>query len=339
MLMPLAFGHAVAILSLWALGEDGAPPPALVACAAIAGVCFPPSGSVLRSRWHEMMGGDAELLRGAFAFDSVMIEVSFVSGPLITAILVALIGPQAALAASAVLVVAGTCPLRLEASGGSPGDSPRGSGRRSWAPASAGDPRRSAFDSAVRLLHRDGRGRPAGVLGSRGLSRPRRRPPGALVAWKRRRRPHVRRKAASERPLPVLPRRDASVPARLPAARAGFDSARDGNPRPGGRRSHRPAHRDPQPARGEPGPGRYGDRGLLMAHDLADRRRLARHRDCRNRGRGRAAGRQPSSPASRSPCWALRHRSSGVERSVPSRPRHDRDDRGPRGPGSRRPAG
>ena len=108
MLMPLAFGHAAAILSLWALGEDGAATPALVACAAIAGVCFPPSGSVLRSRWNEMMGGDAELLRGAFAFDSVMIEVSFVSGPLITAILVALIGPQAALAASAVLVVAGT---------------------------------------------------------------------------------------------------------------------------------------------------------------------------------------------------------------------------------------
>ncbi|HYH61592.1 MAG TPA: MFS transporter [Solirubrobacterales bacterium] len=108
MLMPLAFGHAAAILSLWALGEADAATPALVSCAAVAGVCFPPSGSVLRSRWNEMMDGDAELLRGAFAFDSVMIEVSFVSGPLITAVLVALIGPQAALAASAILVVAGT---------------------------------------------------------------------------------------------------------------------------------------------------------------------------------------------------------------------------------------
>ncbi|MDQ3758797.1 MAG: MFS transporter [Actinomycetota bacterium] len=107
-LMPLAFGHAVAILLLWALGAADAPTIALVGCAALAGLSFPPSGSVLRSRWHEMMGGDAELLRGAFAFDSVMIEVSFVGGPLITAILVATIGPQAALAASAVLVVAGT---------------------------------------------------------------------------------------------------------------------------------------------------------------------------------------------------------------------------------------
>lgn len=108
MLIPLATGHAVAILSLWALGEAGAPTAALVGCAVAAGVCFPPSGSVLRSRWPEMMKGDPALLRGAFAFDSVMIEVSFVGGPLITAVLVALVAPEAALALSSVLVVAGT---------------------------------------------------------------------------------------------------------------------------------------------------------------------------------------------------------------------------------------
>jgi predicted MFS family arabinose efflux permease len=55
-----------------------------------------------------MMKGDPELLRGAFALDSVMIEVSFVSGPLLTAILVALVAPEAALALSAALVVVGT---------------------------------------------------------------------------------------------------------------------------------------------------------------------------------------------------------------------------------------
>lgn len=108
LLMPVAFGHAAAILSLWILGVSGAPSWALVACAALAGLCYPPSGSVLRSRWPEMMDGDPELLRGAFALDSVMIEVSFVSGPLLTAILVALVAPQAALALSAALVVAGT---------------------------------------------------------------------------------------------------------------------------------------------------------------------------------------------------------------------------------------
>lgn len=108
MLVPLAAGHATAILSLWALGDAGASTPFLLLSAALAGVCFPPSGSVLRSRWPEMMGGDAELLRGAFAFDSVMIEVSFVAGPLITAIVVTLVSPQAALAVSAALVLIGT---------------------------------------------------------------------------------------------------------------------------------------------------------------------------------------------------------------------------------------
>jgi predicted MFS family arabinose efflux permease len=107
-LMPLAMGHATAILSLWALGVGGAPTGWLVACAGLAGICFPPSGSVLRSRWPEMMNSDPELLRGAFALDSVMIEVSFVGGPLVTAILVALISPQAALAVSAALVIGGT---------------------------------------------------------------------------------------------------------------------------------------------------------------------------------------------------------------------------------------
>jgi MFS family permease len=108
MLLPLSFGHAAAILSLWALGASDAPIAAIVVCAAVAGVCFPPSGSVLRSRWNEMMEGDPALLRGAFALDSVMIEVSFVSGPLLTAALVVLLGPEAALALSAALVVTGT---------------------------------------------------------------------------------------------------------------------------------------------------------------------------------------------------------------------------------------
>lgn len=108
MLLPLAFGHAAAILSLWALGAADASSPVLVGCALLAGTSFPPSGSVLRSRWPEMLDHDPELVRGAYALDSVTIEVSFVTGPLITALLVALTGPEAALAVSAVLVVAGT---------------------------------------------------------------------------------------------------------------------------------------------------------------------------------------------------------------------------------------
>lgn len=107
-LTPIACGHAAALLGLVGLGEAGAPVAALVGVAALAGVCFPPSGSVLRARFSELLGGDPELVRSAYALDSVTIEVSFVSGPLITAAAVALAGPQVALFLSAVLVILGT---------------------------------------------------------------------------------------------------------------------------------------------------------------------------------------------------------------------------------------
>ena len=107
-LTPVACGHALALLVLVALGEADAPAGVLAGVAAIAGVCFPPSGSVLRARFSELLGGDPELIRSAYALDSVTIEVSFVSGPLITAAAIALAGPEVALYISAALVVLGT---------------------------------------------------------------------------------------------------------------------------------------------------------------------------------------------------------------------------------------
>ena len=93
-LLPLAVAHGAAILALWGLGEVDAP-------AAVAG------GDRARRRRHVpavrrgaalalagAAGARPELVRGAYAFDSVTIEISFVSGPLITAALVALSGPR-----------------------------------------------------------------------------------------------------------------------------------------------------------------------------------------------------------------------------------------------------
>ncbi len=107
-LLPLAIVHGAAILSLWGLGEIDAPVVVLVTAALVAGASFPPSGAVLRSRWPELLRDDPELVRGAYAFDSVTIEISFVSGPLITGALVVVAEPQAAMALSSVFVVAGT---------------------------------------------------------------------------------------------------------------------------------------------------------------------------------------------------------------------------------------
>ncbi len=107
MLVPLGLVHASAVLSIWGLGSAGAPSVALAAIALLAGASFPPAGAVLRSRYPELLG-DERLVHGAYALDSVTIEVAFVSGPLLTAVVVALVGPQYALGLSAVLVLAGT---------------------------------------------------------------------------------------------------------------------------------------------------------------------------------------------------------------------------------------
>jgi len=54
-LMPLALAHAIALLAIWILGSSEAPDAVLMVAALGAGAAFPPSGSVLRSRWHELV--------------------------------------------------------------------------------------------------------------------------------------------------------------------------------------------------------------------------------------------------------------------------------------------
>jgi predicted MFS family arabinose efflux permease len=108
MLMTLASVHAASLLAIWSLGVAGAGTAVLAALALIAGVAFPPTGSVLRSRWPALLGERPELITSAYAFDSVMIETAFVAGPLLTALGVALFGPEAMLALSAGLMLGGT---------------------------------------------------------------------------------------------------------------------------------------------------------------------------------------------------------------------------------------
>jgi predicted MFS family arabinose efflux permease len=108
LLWPLAAGHAAGLVAIVALGEARAPAPALLAAAVTAGALYPPNPSVLRARLPELLRARPHLLTAAFALDSVLLEVSFVVGPLLTAALVALIVPAAALLVSAAIVVVGT---------------------------------------------------------------------------------------------------------------------------------------------------------------------------------------------------------------------------------------
>jgi MFS family permease len=126
-LMPAALLHAALLLALVGLTQGGAPGGVLVLFSALAGATVPPLSAVLRSLWPALMHERPDLLRTAYALDSVAIEFMFTIGPLITAAAIALFAPAAALFLSAALVIAGTLvfvtrPLAREFEPSEPGD-------------------------------------------------------------------------------------------------------------------------------------------------------------------------------------------------------------------------
>jgi MFS family permease len=127
MLVPLAFAHAGGLMAVWGIGAAGAGTALFVVASFVTGAAIPPVSSVLRSRWPYLLAEQPELIPSAFALDSVMIEVVFVVGPLLTTAVVALVGPQYALIVSTVCVLAGTL-LLLSGLHGRPGPerAPRG---------------------------------------------------------------------------------------------------------------------------------------------------------------------------------------------------------------------
>ncbi len=120
-LLPLAAGNATGLLALIALGSSGSPLAALMVTAAATGFSYPPSPSVLRARFPDLLHYRPELVKSAYALDSVLLEISFVCGPLLVAALVATVGPSSALAVSAAAVLAGVT-IFVSALGPEPGD-------------------------------------------------------------------------------------------------------------------------------------------------------------------------------------------------------------------------
>jgi MFS family permease len=100
--------HAAALGAIVATAEAGAPAGVLVACGLAAGFAIPPTSSVLRSMWPSLLREHQELVSAAYALDSVLIELIFVLGPLLTAAIATLLSPPAALVVSAASVIAGT---------------------------------------------------------------------------------------------------------------------------------------------------------------------------------------------------------------------------------------
>jgi hypothetical protein len=139
MLVPLAAVHAAGLLGVWGAGAAGAPTGVLAAVSLLTGAAIPPVSSVLRSRWPYLLADRPELVAGAFALDSVLIEVIFVVGPLLTTVVVATVGPQYALIVSACCVLAGTL-LLLSGLTGRPGPEPTGREARAFGLGALADP-------------------------------------------------------------------------------------------------------------------------------------------------------------------------------------------------------
>jgi MFS family permease len=107
-LAPLACLHAAGLLAVWTAGAIGAGSAALIAASFLAGAALPPLTSVLRSRWPYLLENRLDLVPSAYALDTVLVEVVFIVGPLLTTVIVATIGPEYALIVSAWCVLAGT---------------------------------------------------------------------------------------------------------------------------------------------------------------------------------------------------------------------------------------
>ena len=106
LLLPIAVAHAALLLTIVVVGGT-APSVVVVLLAVLAGAAFPPTPSVLRARLPALLGDARHLIVPAYALDSVLVELSFVIGPLLTAVLVAAFSPTVALVLSAVAAIAG----------------------------------------------------------------------------------------------------------------------------------------------------------------------------------------------------------------------------------------
>lgn len=105
-LVPVGVLHAALLITIVVLGGAAAP-WVLVVLATIAGAAFPPVPSVLRARMPVLLEDARSLLAPAYALDAVLVELTFVGGPLLTALLVTFFAPTAALVLSAATAVLG----------------------------------------------------------------------------------------------------------------------------------------------------------------------------------------------------------------------------------------
>ena len=121
-LFPAALVSSASMFAVVGFGGNGVGIAPMVAAAGLAGLASPPLGGVFRHRLGEV-AAPADVPT-AFAIDSILIEVLFVSGPLLAGALAATVGPAGGVIAMAVLGAVGTAwfSLLLPSHQAHPGD-------------------------------------------------------------------------------------------------------------------------------------------------------------------------------------------------------------------------
>jgi MFS family permease len=109
-LLPAAAINAAALVAMVAAAGNHASAVLLVVLAAIAGGATPPLSGSMRALWVALIP-EGPTRTSAFALETVLLEVGFISGPLLTGLIVAIASPSVAVLVSAGLMVLGTLAL------------------------------------------------------------------------------------------------------------------------------------------------------------------------------------------------------------------------------------
>lgn len=103
-----SLAHPIVLLGLVLLARADAGVTALIGASLAAGATVPPLGGVMRALWGTLAETDERVdVAAAYSLESVVVELCFVAGPLLVAVLAATLGPDSAVLAAGLLVLLG----------------------------------------------------------------------------------------------------------------------------------------------------------------------------------------------------------------------------------------
>jgi MFS family permease len=107
-LIPSTLVNAVAVAGIVVAARNSASTWVLAGFAWLGGAALPPLGACMRSVWATLFADDAGARNTAYTFESVIAELFYIVGPIITTVLVTLSSPSVAMLAAIALSLIGT---------------------------------------------------------------------------------------------------------------------------------------------------------------------------------------------------------------------------------------